>query len=650
MARSLQSWLSAKEIAEMALPSLPSAERALLNRISREGWEKRKDAKGQPLWRKREGRGGGKEWHVSILPQAAQSALLNRSFEGIESAKIKHDLEVQKAECRLDSLTFKARQIALYRLEIVQSVEEQARQLGKALAVSKVAIDVGVSPSTIWNWLNSITGVPVQARLGVLAPKEKGKPMKIEISQDALKFFCDNYLLPSKPTFEDCWRNLLKVAKKQFWECGTLKTLIRRYRELTPRYREVLLREGEEALSRMYPAQERDRSHFSALQCVCADGHKWDLMVEFEDGTIGRPITLAFQDLYSNKIVSYRHAQSESAHLVALAIHDLVRDYGVPDECYLDNGRGFASKWITGQTPNRYRFKVKPTDPPGLLNQLGVNVHWAKPYSGQSKPIERGWRDFASSIAKHPAFANCYTGPSVANKPHNYGDIVPVPYKVWEKIVNDGIKEHNAREGRRTRVCRGIYSFDQVFEESFATRLVAKPSPAQLRMFLMEAEEVSVRKQDNSIWLKGNRFWHEALAEHYGKKLHVRFDPDHIHQDLAVYAQTGELICLAECIDAVGFDSTEDAKTHEKARRAFIRAQKEMARIEQKYSADDLAAALADDGDNIDEISPTPRPAATRLMTNLAIAPERRALPDDEEFLDFFAKQTAPTRHLRIVE
>lgn len=647
----LQSWYSAKELAALNLPSLPSTEGALLNRMSREQWDKKRDAKGKLLWRARAGRGGGKEWHVSVLPEAAQTALLNRSFCGIETAKYKHDFDIKRAQCRLDELSEKARQIAAYRLEVIQTVEELARMNGKALAVSKVAIDVGISASTIWNWLNMIAGVPAQARLGILAPKPKGKPQKITICEDAFKFFCDNYLLPTKPTFEDCWRNVLKAARKQRWsEVGTLKTLIRRYREITPRYREVLLREGEDALSRMFPAQERDRSHFGAMQCVCADGHKWDLKVEFEDGTVGRPITLAFQDLYSNKIVAYRHAQSESAHLVALAIHDLARDWGIPDECYLDNGRGFASKWITGQTPNRFRFKVKPTDPPGLLNQLGVTVHWAKPYSGQSKPIERGWRDFANSIAKHPAFTMAYTGNSVSNKPHTYDDLKPVPFAVFEKIVAEGVREHNARKGRRTRICKGVYSFDEVFNENYATRLIAKPSPAQLRMFLMEAQEVSIRKQDNSIWIKGNRFWHEALADYYGKPVHVRFDPDNIKSDLAVYAVTGELICMAECIDAVGFDSSEDAKSHEKARRAFIRAQKELAEIERKYTYDDLAAALASD-DQIDELPPAPKPIATRLMTNLAVAPERRAAPDMDEFLDYFANQTAPkSNHLRVVE
>src|SRR3546814_14857907 len=79
-----------------------------------------------------------------------------------------------------------------------------------------------------------------------------------------------------------------------------------------------------------------------------------------------------------------------------------------------DNGRAFASKWLTGGAKTRFRFQVRDEAPTGLLVALGVTIHWAKPYRGQSKPIERGFRALCDSVAKHPAFE----GPLTRNRPH----------------------------------------------------------------------------------------------------------------------------------------------------------------------------------------------------------------------------------------
>uniref|UniRef100_UPI0039800C3B transposase domain-containing protein n=1 Tax=Salmonella sp. s54836 TaxID=3159673 RepID=UPI0039800C3B len=89
---------------------------------------------------------------------------------------------------------------------------------------------------------------------------------------------------------------------------------------------------------------------------------------------------------------------------------DVVERYGIPHHAWLDNGRGFASKLLTGGVANRYRFKVREEDPTGILVALGVQIHWATPYHGQAKPIERAFRDLCDRVAKHPAFAGAYTG------------------------------------------------------------------------------------------------------------------------------------------------------------------------------------------------------------------------------------------------
>ena len=81
---------------------------------------------------------------------------------------------------------------------------------------------------------------------------------------------------------------------------------------------------------------------------------------------------VAIQDVYSGKFLAWRLDESENRVPVRLAIGDMVERYGIPEHMVLDNGRSFASKWITGGTANRFRFKVRDDEPDGLLTQLGV--------------------------------------------------------------------------------------------------------------------------------------------------------------------------------------------------------------------------------------------------------------------------------------
>jgi putative transposase len=646
-------WMSAQEIADAKLPGMPTVARSVVRKAQDEGWAARRDRNGQPLWRDRAGRGGGKEWHMSVLPVLAQTALVSRgavaSKEKVKVSSTADDAILGERIAAYERLPLAQRRVAETRLSIIERAEALIPIRGKSVAVALAAREGDVSKSTVWNWLAELHGQPRAARLALLAPKPKGKPPRVEIEEDIWHCFVDDWLRPAQPTFESCYRRAERFALRRGTQLPALKTLVRRVREIVPVSRQVLMREGIDALARMYPSQERDRSHFGAMECVCADGHKWDVFVEYPDGKIDRPVSVGFQDLHSNKIVSVRHGRSETAQLVALAIHDMARDWGIPDQCYLDNGRAFASKWITGQMANRFRFKIKDTDPEGLLTQLGVRVHWVKPYSGQSKPIERAWRDFCDNISKHPAFAGAYTGNAPHAKPSDYATKA-VPLAVFEKIVAAGVAEHNARTGRRTRVCGGVLSFDQAFAQSYATRLIAKPAPSQLRMFLLESQQVTVRAPDACVFIGGNRFWHEALYGHLGRKVVARFDPDDLKAPLSVYQLSGEIICIAECLEAVGFDSSADAKEHEKARKVYIRSVKELAKFEQRFSADEISRLTVDVTDDDDAIAPAPRPAATRIMGNLARAPEPMVAEDFDPLLDFYARQTeGRASHLRVV-
>ncbi len=61
--------------------------------------------------------------------------------------------------------------------------------------------------------------------------------------------------------------------------------------------------------------------------------------------------------------MAWRIGLNESSTLVRLAFADLLKNHGVPQAVLLDNGRAFASKWLTGGAKNRFRFKIKAEEP-----------------------------------------------------------------------------------------------------------------------------------------------------------------------------------------------------------------------------------------------------------------------------------------------
>jgi hypothetical protein len=128
---------------------------------------------------------------------------------------------------------------------------------------------------------------------------------------------------------------------------------------------------------------------------------------------------------------------------------------------------------------------------------------------------------------------------------------------------------------------------------------------------MLAAQSVKASRQDGSVRLLGNRYWDECLHDHMGEALTIRFDPDKLYEGVYIYRQDGVYIGFAECIEAAGFFSAEDAKSHGRKVRDFKRKTKELATLEQQISSDELIKMLK----AVEVEEPTaPEPAATRLI------------------------------------
>ena len=493
-------WWTAQELADAALPDLPGTQQGI------EIWAKRVNLRANPgLARRRSGRGGGWEYHWSALPLAARKALLAEVSAPVGAGAVSRGQAWDWFEKLPEDVQAKAR----HRLTCVQAVEALEFQLGRDLAVREVATLKGVSPRTLWNWLGLVEGVRPDDRLPHLAPKHRAVERKTAgpaFDEDFFDWLTSDYLRLERPSFSSCYRRATRAAKANGWALAPERTMRRYLDARISQPMQVYARFGLDALKRMYPPQRRDKTALHALEVVNADYHKYDVFVQWPGvATPVRPQMVAFQDIYSGRILSWRLALTANFDDVLLAAGDMIEDWGIPEHVLLDNGREFAAKAVTGRAETRNRFKALEADIPGLFTALGCEIHWATPYAGQSKPIERAFRDMCDNIAKDPRFAGAWTGNKPEAKPENYASQA-VPFETFLAVVAEGIEEHNMRQGRRSEVAWGR-SFAEVFAESYETAPIRKATEAQRRLWLMGAKGLTVNKVNAKITFLGNEYW-----------------------------------------------------------------------------------------------------------------------------------------------
>lgn len=634
-------WWTVDQLLAAGLPDLPGTKRGINIRAT--------DWRRQPgCARRREGRGGGWEYHWTVLPVAAQNKLLR------DAAGPTQKPDNAPSWAAFDALPEKTKQVARDRLEALLEVETlHAAGVTHVAAVNEVAARMGASQRTLYNWIGMIEGVPAEHRLAALAPRHRAtkRAPKTVIDPAFLDLIKSDWLRLEQPSLASCYDRAVDVAKAEGIDIVPIHSVRRWIAANVSKPIEIARRKGMEALKRYYPHQTRDKSAMRVLECVQGDYHKFDVFVSWPPNNLPvRVQMVAFSDVYSGRILSYRLALTANSHTVQLAIGDIIERFGIPESFLLDNGREFAAKSITGGTETRFRFKIKDDDIPGLIPLVGAKVIWATPYSGQSKPIERAFRDLCDRVARHPAFVGAYTGNRPDAKPENYASRA-IDIDAFRAVLAREIERHNARPGRRSEVAFGR-SFDEVFEEGFKTSPIRRATEEQRRLWLLSAVGIRAKKDNGELALHGNRYWSEWMYRIEGTKVVARFDPDALHDGVHVYDLDGSYLGFADCLQAGGFLSVEDAREHARRRQTYIRKTREAADAEVELTAAEIAARVA--AASPVEGQPDLEPSVIQITTEHEKAPKtprgRRTEEDAEAEVARAAQVTSLTERLRAAQ
>ncbi len=637
----MDGWYTLDALFDLRLPGLPTSIASLYRLVNEAGWRdrpgcaRRVPTNTKPAW----------EYHVSLLPGLAQAKLAQMAQRDATLAETREKRRALYWKT-FEAMTEEHRQVAHQRHALIISAEDalaKREAAGSLLSVEETLAPVlrkfGVSSSTYYDLRKKLSAVAREDWLPALAPAyaEDGTTSNMapchELAWSALK---SDYLRPEKPTFSSCFRRMKDAAAKHGWApIPEERTLRRRLEAEVPRAVQILTREGRKRAEQLYPSQIRTKTHLHAMEITNTDGHKLDLFVkvpwksaEASDKVTDRVILLGIQDIYSGKILSWRLCEAETWDVVRACVGDMVEDYGIPDHLYMDNGRAFASKMISGGAKSRNRFKKIENEVAGLLKTLDIEPHFTKPYSGQSKPIERAWKDLAEEISKHPSMSGAYTGNKPENKPENYRQWA-VPLDVLERHVAERIAEHNARTGRRSETAKGR-SFDETFAESMRhpATIVRRATEAQRSLWMLAAKVVKTRARNGEIHFQKNVYWAPEMNEWMGKHVTIRFDPDKLHQPVKVYDTDGRLICEAPCTEKAGYNEQAAAARHERNRRSLVKLTKAKAKLHKQLTPAQLGDLYMNEAPPKTE---PVRPTITRLVTgNLAVEQETDVMSADE--------------------
>ncbi|MBI1495375.1 transposase domain-containing protein [Halocynthiibacter styelae] len=585
----MKDWWSISELHALGHNALPGTVRRIRS-FAETNWHAH-----STCWREVEDNGGTRrEYHRSLFPGSLQVHITH--LEAMAEAK---DMDAKAAEDaewaeRWDAFaraSEHARSEAELRLQAVTMFLDLELSLTATVAYDYVARKLGVSARSVMRWRDMVGGVEKRNWLVVLMPSAKTGRKKTDLHPDALQYIITDYVRNEGPSFKSCYDRLKDVAAVQGWgKLPSWKTLKRRVEDTVGYQTIVYWREGKDRAMRLFPAQERDKSCFHAMQGVNSDGHVADTWVLFPDGEIMRPTVVGFQDLYSNAGLSFRVGKSEDSWLIQLAAADMIEQHGIPEDVWFDNGAAFWSKHISGGATKGFR-KKEADEPLGMLPKLGVTIHATTVYWGQAKPIERLWKDLCDRVAKHPACAGAYTGKDALSKPDNYKSKA-VPLETYEQLLAREVERYNEQTGRNTRIAAGG-SYGDAFRESLEHPdvLIARATPLQKRLMYLAREDKLVRKPDGAIHMLGNRYWNEDLNELMGKRVTVRYDPQNPTDDLFVYTMKEDrFITAAQCIHAAHYNDPAEAKRHSDMRNSSVKRWRSGLADASKYTVEDIAA------------------------------------------------------------
>lgn len=439
-----QEFYTAREMAAIALrrgiTTFPATEFRVREYARRNGWH---DLPAH-LRRRRSGKGGGWEYHVTLLPQVMRDAL--SGWDDMAMLANAHQVAQDADERRLNALRLSAlaprpRMVAQARAEVLRSIDGYAISRGQKrswairkfleaqteyhlrqkiekkrdagihlnaievnslaspllltapdgfqLEAGKLAVsndrrdDAQISRTSVYAWFKSWDEKGVLA----LAPTPPRQDQEIP---PAFKDFLRFYAKPSKPSVSRAYEAYVRAASEAEGVQRMTLTIDQVQYILRHKLNDIeknVGREGLLTLRSRLPFITRTTEDMWPTTIYTADGKTFDAEVADPATRLAiRPEITSVLDVVTRKCVGYALSRKENFVSVSDALRRSVSTHGVCAIFYTDRGAGYKNKSFDDAIG-------------GLMGRLGITKMHALPYNSQAKGIierfNHTWNDLA---------------------------------------------------------------------------------------------------------------------------------------------------------------------------------------------------------------------------------------------------------------
>jgi hypothetical protein len=286
-------------------------------------------------------------------------------------------------------------------------------------------------------------------------------------------------------------------------------------------------------------------------------------------------------DMRTRMIVGWDLQLTANSTGVAIALQRCFDEYGLPGAIYFDNGREFKNYWLCGNEWKRENSNIDEDEIKrniGVIAEAGVKIIFAKPYHGQSKPIERLWRTVHETFDK---FEETYIGSNTAARP----DEARVYQQKVSKMKKEDFEKIPTFEEIKRRFGRYVDWYNNKHEHAgrgmdgktpvrvWRENAVEKREvPADMKPYLFTYRRKRMVR-NGGISYGGHWYYNtDKVVEYIGQTVEVRapLDSDEV---VYVFSQAGNLLFHAEKLEYTGDVAADNKKVGglRKANRLLIK-------------------------------------------------------------------------------
>lgn len=579
----MKSYYTAKELS--GLPGLPSTEQNVTTRAKREGW----------AYRKRSGRGGGKEYALSSLPAETRQHIEKQAIATIapavnETATTLPAVEVETAPLpELTSLKNWQVETMDARMVFMRLIERAEPVIGATKAIKQIAQQAShgelpaelrpfvqkankrhgsdnsgrtLSQTSLWRWWSDWKRSGKKAV--VLAPNlgKDDNGQIISAGREEIPLwapaFLAAYRVPQKISVNQAVANMKLPA-------GIKAPSVHQAYRFIQKYSKLDIQRGRKSSKELLGQKsycERDTSKFNPGDICLCDGHSFKAYVAHPaHGRPFHPEVCAVLDAVTRAAIGWSAGLAESADTVADAVrhavttNDMKPEGCIPAILYTDKGAGNMSD-------------VNAAELTGRFARLGITFKTGIPGRSQARGrVERPQKTIWISAAKRlPTYTGEDMDSLVRRKVYLHLDSAVRLAKKngttpesqilisWanflllcqETIDNYNRTPHSALPkitdsvtGLRRHMCP-LEMWSHHLAQGWTPTL---PDPDELEMLFRPQTSVKTRRGLVRIW--GNSYHSKDLEHYHGETVHVGFD---IHDASQVWVrdQHERLICIAK--------------------------------------------------------------------------------------------------------